>query len=269
MRVYSNAFCAPKSGSTAAEYEDAYWLRGEGEHVRRSHRYAIADGATESSLAGDWARLLVHTFGQSSHLRLSGAVMRARATWPRHLQDYVALREQKGAPLQWYEEPKLQRGAFATLLTLDLLDRPAADALATERTRTEISVGPWHAAAVGDSCLFQVRGDVLVNAFPITDSASFGCAPPLIPTSALRASVLRKNIRTAVGTWLLDDSFYLGTDAISSWFLQAYESGGKPWEQLRDLGTQDADDFASFVRELRSQGRLRNDDVTLIRVDIF
>jgi hypothetical protein len=56
------------------------------------------------------------------------------------------------------------------------------------------------------------------------------------------------------------------TDALAAWFLARAEEGGSPWETLRDL--TDAG-FAEWVSLTRRTGELRNDDVTLVHVDIW
>ena len=49
-----------------------------------------------------------------------------------------------------------------------------------------------------------------------------------------------------------------------SWL--AAEEGGRPWETLRDL-TEIG--FAEWVSEARRTSGLRNDDVTLVHVDVW
>ena len=59
------------------------------------------------------------------------------------------------------------------------------------------------------------------------------------------------------------------TDALAQWFLHAQEDGDKPWNALAPLlsAPQPEQLFAAWVEELRSDGSLRNDDVTLIAVE--
>ena len=54
MTLSVRAFWLPKKGNSIEEYEDAF------DYSITDHRFAIADGATESSFAGEWARSLVH-----------------------------------------------------------------------------------------------------------------------------------------------------------------------------------------------------------------
>jgi hypothetical protein len=47
------------------------------------------------------------------------------------------------------------------------------------------------------------------------------------------------------------------------------EEGREPWSILRDLDTEDQmKAFDEWIAELRSIDELKNDDVTLVRVDL-
>ena len=66
MHVMARALWAPKAGNRSDEYEDAFWpQRTINRTVNRSglFRLAVADGATETSFAGLWARRLVRAYG--------------------------------------------------------------------------------------------------------------------------------------------------------------------------------------------------------------
>src|SRR5579884_1055791 len=93
-------FRVPRRGYSADEYEDA--CAGDD----RTGRFAIADGATESSFAAAWARLLVEEFVRTPG-PWSGWLPSLRRCWAADLDD---------RPLPWYAEAKAEEGAFATLL---------------------------------------------------------------------------------------------------------------------------------------------------------
>ena len=71
------------------------------------------------------------------------------------------------------------------------------------------------------------------------------------------------------GSWGCEDAFFLMTDALACWFFKELEEGNKPWNLLRDLDTEDGVPFEKFVADLRSGQRMKNDDVTLVRIDIL
>src|SRR5947209_17840999 len=137
-------FRLPRLGHRPDECQDA----SAADPVRG--RFAVADGATESVYAGEWARLLVDAF-------VGGEAAPFWPTWlpPVQARWEEAIRPAAGAPPRpWYMEEALSRGgAFATFLGLAL--EPNADGPALWK---------WEAHAVGDSCLFLVRrGELLLS----------------------------------------------------------------------------------------------------------
>ncbi|HET8627200.1 MAG TPA: protein phosphatase 2C domain-containing protein [Thermomicrobiales bacterium] len=249
MHASTRAFWLPKAGNTADEYEDAFWVEPAGKQPDDVVRLAVADGATETSFAGLWAALLARDFCQG---RLDGAALPdALAPLQGAWREYVATR-----PLPWYAEEKVRQGAFSSLLGLTVTNGAAAG-------------GDWEALAIGDSCLFQVRDGDLLGAFPLTGAAEFTSRPALLSSDPARNAVLPEHLVSAVGDWETGDSFYLMTDALACWFLAAAEAGDRPWLTLRDLDpTGLARSFADWVAAERAAGRLRNDDVTLLWVDL-
>jgi hypothetical protein len=256
-------FWLPKAGSGIEEYEDASWIgpdgSPEGEQCGRHIRLAISDGASESMLASRWARLLSQSFGQSlaNPARTMAKVIKV---WDEVVGNYLLERERSGSPIQWYEEPGLARGAFATLLAVELRRPPSLDTYE----------GTWRAIAVGDSCIFQIRDEQLNASFPITEPGAFGHSPPLVPSKPVDPRNVLDQITRHRGDWRSGDSFYLATDALAAWFLRSMHLGERPWEALRDLGTEAGPpSFQDWISELRSAGAMQNDDVTLIRIDIW
>jgi hypothetical protein len=260
VRGQISCFDLPKGGSDVGEYEDAYYVdvvsSADGEIDGPEVRIALSDGASESLLAGRWAGELVRRFARIDAVRFAKTLKSATRDWERGVTDYVNERSARGVPVRWYEEPGLEQGAFATLLVLRLRD------LEEDPRR-----GFWSAFALGDTCLFQVREETLVSAFPVTSSSDFGSAPALVPSRPRDIGRVASKLRACHGDWRAEDAFYLATDALSAWFLADNEAGRRPWETLRDLGTADAPlSFADWVRMLRSRGVMRNDDVTLVRL---
>ncbi|HXG08313.1 MAG TPA: hypothetical protein VNK04_00840, partial [Gemmataceae bacterium] len=64
MNIHAEPFWVPKQGHHEEEYEDAVWPPEPRDYPAADVHLAIADGATESSYARDWARLLVQAVGQ-------------------------------------------------------------------------------------------------------------------------------------------------------------------------------------------------------------
>ena len=77
-----------------------------------------------------------------------------------------------------------------------------------------------------------------------------------------------ENLKTESGDWQSGDQFFLMTDALAAWFFKEHEQSRKPWEVLRDLEYDETKPFAEWVSRLRSNNEIRNDDVTLYRIEI-
>jgi hypothetical protein len=60
------------------------------------------------------------------------------------------------------------------------------------------------------------------------------------------------------------------TDALSAWFLSEVENGKQPWHHFRDFDTSDEErSFSQFIETLRDGHAMKNDDVTLVRLDLY
>lgn len=227
----------PKRDNSAEEYEDA--CAGD----PAAGRFAVADGASESSFANVWAKLLVEGYVRPPDRD------RKQENWlaPLRRQWSAAVDHRE---LDWYGEEKRERGAFATFLSLRIYTGPEGP---TRR---------WKASSVGDSCVFQVRDDVLLASFPVGAPAEFGNRPALIGSRPVRTEVQRKVHR---GDWKPGDTFLLMTDALAEWFLVRNEAKRKPWQSLcyRLMRKNGAAELTAYLEQLRDHKELKNDDVTL------
>jgi hypothetical protein len=264
--VYASKFSVPKRGSSTQDYEDASWVgpdgNGDGEIKQGTLRVVVSDGASTSMLASRWSRRLVEVFGTAEGVTRSrtafvAAYRAAVRIWDQEILKYIAEREERGVPIQWYEEPGLAKGAHATILITEFRDGRRG------------TPARWRAAAIGDSCLFQVRNETLYACFPISDADEFSYQPPLLPSRAPEEDLVRRNIIVGSRDWQPGDSFYMATDALAAWFIRTSKAGGKPWEPLRDLDTDTDLDFATLVDRHRDQGEMQNDDTTLVRIDMW
>jgi hypothetical protein len=248
MRTRVRVFWLPKAGNSVAEYEDAYWPRRTGE-LSGVVRLAVADGATETSFSGIWARLLVNAYGRG---RLT------EATWNDDLSKIrrVWLRAVGQKPLPWYAEEKLRLGAFSSLTGLTLLPPLQHGG----------NGGQFQALSIGDSCLFQMREGRLMWSYPFAAAEEFNSRPLLI--SSLQRGIEDEVVAQRVnGDWQPGDIFFLMTDALACWTLGSVESGVDAFQVSRAIESKEQ--FEQFVIEQRATSdndgiRLKNDDVTLV-----
>jgi hypothetical protein len=252
------AFHTHKRGNAADEYEDAF----AGNPTKG--RFAVADGASESSFVATWAKLLAEGF-----------VAAGRRPW-REL-DWLGPARQRWAadvdprPLPWYAEEKREQGAYATFLGIAFSKtRRGASGRARPRGAWQREGGIWCALAVGDSCLCRLRAGKLRQSFPLKQSSDFGNHPALLGSRGWPADTPPQGIRRARGKWRSGDRFLLLTDALAEWMLRRTEQNQQPADDIDPLlgqfGAQDV--FAAWVAERRDRQGLRNDDVTLLVVDL-
>src|SRR5260370_40177301 len=119
------AYWAAKEGSSATEYEDAWQvLPGTGDEVPGDGvAVAVADGATESLLARQWAAMMAEEFAVASSAvhdayLFTETALAVSPRLPAVLKSYIAERENAARPLRWYDRPGLEKRAVATLLAL-------------------------------------------------------------------------------------------------------------------------------------------------------
>lgn len=260
MTVFLSSFYLPKAGNTEKEYEDAFAPSKVGERNGDILRFAVADGSTEGMLSGEWAEILVKVFSRSKEHSIDHKDILAKAHkgWDKFQKNYLE-RRKRCKPIQWYEETGLQRGAFSTFLGLTL-------------SKSKKQFGRWQAVVLGDTCLFQVRRESLIAQIPLTQSSEFNNRPFLVPSKDTNAEEVLNAVKVFEGDYQGNDCFYLMTDALACWFLQEYEEGNKPWKVPRDLSTdidKGQEEFKEWLSQLRENKLIHNDDVTMVRIDIF
>ncbi len=245
MNLTPQGFWVPKAGSSETDYEDAFAVGPAG--------VAIADGATESSFARAWAKLLTEGFACNPLSMSPGPVEILERIGPLQQQWHEGIAWDR---LPWFAEDKARNGAFAALLTLRFdgtLNEPE-DVAAVERN--------WYALAIGDTCLVQIRADAIYLSFPIDRAAAFDSSPTLLSSNADRNRHVLDGAERLNGTFQPKDVLLLMTDALAKWFLGEAEAGNRPWHILEALTGEEQ--FSELVDRLRAERRLKNDDTTLL-----
>lgn len=224
-----HGFSCARSGSRPDENEDA-WALGPG-------RVAIADGATESSFAGPWARIVVAALARArpSPARIRSARRRwhGEVPWDR---------------LPWFAAEKARQGAHAAVLALSLTP-----------TRREgyAYLSAW---SVGDCVLLWWRGERLHGAFPLERPEAFTNRPSLVGTGDGWPLARRR-----MGWVRRADRLLLATDAAALWCLR--HPGACAGRLLPLLRADATEDLLDLVARERAAGRLRSDDTTWVLLD--
>lgn len=271
----SRTVIIPKRGSTANECEDsAYCVNGASNDSKGLQPVVavISDGASESILAQSWSHIITrHTANRVYDVpesiwgpgdKFQKCVSQLQTRWEKWLAGYIKRRADSSHPLRWYEEAKITQGSFATFLAIHF-----------KKSDSSTLDGSWHAAALGDSCLFHIREYAIMSHFPVESSKDFDITPKLLGSRADIERVCHYTKFTH-GNFKQGDDFLLMTDALAAWFLAVAERGnvGEISEVLDNLrqtesikGVRGIEDWlSSFI----ASGGLRNDDITLMHIRI-
>lgn len=231
----------PKLGNSNEECEDAFFYK----LTNNLLKIALADGATESSFAKEWAKLLTKdllTPKSLSPKKIIGRLPPLRKLW---------ITEVTKTPLPWYAEAKLEKGAFSTILLMSINFEKAT----------------YDCIAVGDCCLFHIRKDDMIFLFPIDNSSEFSNNPFLLSTKKEDDSELKKHIKERKNQKIeKGDYLFLMSDALAYWFANENEKQERPWEIL--LGVSEENGFENWLNGQRKKKEIKNDDTTLLIIEI-
>lgn len=244
MASRSHVFWLVRGGNDPSQCEDACAADDS------TGRYAVADGAAEGCFSRLWAGMLVQDFVRASGLgidRWYNSLLPVQQRLDADVHSRVLRPSAKRA---------VKKGAFATFLGIVVGD-PA-------------DPSRWQAVAVGDTCLMHTRGHVLLRCFPLDHAAQFDNYPDLVGSRMPVEAVLQRQRLWVDGRGELGDRLWAMTDALAQWCLGEQEGGGNPWATLESLllSPDGQRDFAVWIEGLRNSRQLKNDDVTLLTMEL-
>jgi hypothetical protein len=249
------SYSIPKAGNTEIENEDAVFpITGIGQNGRDEvETFIVADGATSTSFSGLWAKCLINTCSQMSlsEFNFYRAVSKAQVEWQKTLQ---------GVELPWHAQQKFQLGAFSALAWLEIQYFPLHPAYAFS----------WRALAVGDCCLFIARNQSIFLSLPLQDPREFQNTPVLIPSKSEKMDSIKGKVQTARGSLVMGDQVILASDAISSWIMRKSQADRLEFLRLVKSikSAKNGSGFSNWVNSLRKSGELKNDDTSLILIEL-
>jgi hypothetical protein len=220
---------SPKLGEALDDCEDI--LRTS--IVDSEMRIALCDGATMSSFAKQWAELLADAYVLDpfcGSVDLKNRSVMLIDEWQRLVFS---------RPLSWHAQEKARSGAFATFLGLTVRNNE------------------WSALAIGDTCLFHVRADGSLRAFPLGCSADFTNDPILLSSSHSANEEVFDQLVSCSGTLGPADLLLMATDGLASWLMTQHEAGRSPWS----IFASDAGAVGRLCDERRMSREMKNDDV--------
>ena len=263
MQIQMVVFSEPKSGYEAAEWQDCACggvISDPNGPVSRA-RFIVLDGAAGAYDPVRWVDQLVTSFippagpqGVPAGPRLDPTSMR---DWFGAMQDrWTAARPVFDNVIE--ERKWAETGSFATLLGFEIsgLDGPEPS---------------WQAVALGDTVLFHVRADQLRATFPPLGPDDFGTRPDGVHTKRSSLDQMTERLELSSGVLAPADFLFAATDAMAHWILRAIRrEEQKVWRTLAGFAHPDV--FTRFVSDQRKEidiaKRLKNDDVTLMRLRI-
>ncbi|HEX7375640.1 MAG TPA: hypothetical protein VF278_00940 [Pirellulales bacterium] len=249
MRFESRTFWLPKDADETAQYQDAYALDAE------NGRAAIADGVSSAIFSGPWARLLtLGIVAQPPDLNDTAAfqawLAENRAAWINSIDT---------SKLTWYQRPKMVDGAMTTLLWLEL--SPAETNAAGLATSYHLQ-----SFAIGDSCLFHLRGGELLYWFPLESSGDFGLNPAVVASVDRQLDHLLA-FKNRAHDCLPGDLLVLATDAVALWAVERLEAGeAVDWSRYWDCSDED---WRAEIDAARDAKQMRFDDSTLVLLRVI
>jgi hypothetical protein len=239
--VETRQLLLPKLGHDPSECEDAIAVDTD------NCRFAVADGATEAFDSRNWAQRLAQRWVQKQ----TGSTVEEFREWVaaegRELRD-----SWNGLSLSWYSEEKARTGSFAALVGVELdlnTDSPS-----------------WKAIALGDTCLLHCRRGALLKSLPLCRSENFTSAPVLVASDSSMHDACMKSVVIDSGSCENGDVLLLLSDGVASWCLERFEKNDS--EPSDFFETKNEDELQRFFDDERLAGRMRNDDVAVVRIEI-
>ena len=251
MAVQTVVFHEPKIGAPDSEWEDCAGHADADPERGLPARLVAVDGATEAYDSIRWVGQLVGSFlgSEGPSVRLRVEMVEWFALMQRRLVE-----ERPARFANIFEERKFhESGSFATFLGCEIhgLGQP----------------GPhWFAAALGDTVLFHVRAGGLLAQLPALSARDFGLNPDGVFTQPSERARMRKGLCFGDGSLQVGDVLFLATDAVAAWLVGEVAAGRECWTEL--AAVEHPREFRRWVARQRRDGGMKNDDVTLLRVQI-
>jgi len=164
-------------------------------------------------------------------------------------------REWSGRALPWYAEAKREAGSFAAFAGVEF-----------EENERGLK---WCAVALGDACVIHRRADKIIRAMPLDDASKFNATPFLLPSSLERHADIWRHLCVEGGEAQDGDTLLLMTDALAAWYLRMFaEHSSIVTEFEHALAFAHDEELSLLIDAERRAGRLRDDDVAAVRVEV-
>jgi hypothetical protein len=234
------AYWKPKEGTATSEWEDGV------SYSNATGWFCVTDGASTGGSSREWAFALAEGFVAAKPngvFALDPAGARSFATWLQSVRDGFDPKSpdyRRSRMPKWVQEVGAQEGAYATLLGGHL-----------ERGRLRM-------VAVGDCCAFHI-GSAGLRTFPLVAATEFGSHPDFVSSVDSNGSTAEpRRLETSFDD---GDRLIVASDALSEWLMKNGEDRAA-WRTVMSVNHVGFDELCS---DLRADGAMKNDDVTMLR----
>lgn len=238
------SFKTPKLGLSEKECEDSYALSSPNSETVK---IAVTDGATESLFSNVWADLLAQNY-----IDQGSAFLNDLQSISDHFINQVTERiKQMPDTRHWFMYEKLERGSHATFAGIEFYNDD----------KIKIST-------IGDSCVFwRYKHDERFEMLPELSPEDFGVFPASICNlpqtwKTLSQKEISKELTSTNITQII-----ICTDSLACWLAKKLISEPSAWEELFKIS--DCTNFTNFFTNLREEKEMRNDDITLVLIDVL
>ena len=260
MQIQMVTFSEPKAGYEADEWQDGACggVISDPRGPASRARFIVLDGASTTYDPVRWVDQLVTSFipapGAPVGPRLEPASMRAWFAQMQDRWDKAGPRSNDPIDQQMYRDV----GSMATLVAFEIVGLDGPEPY-------------WQGVALGDTVLFHVRDDRLVAHFPPLGPDDFGTNPDGVRTDRDSLDRMTERLLVSGGVLADGDLIFAATDAMAHWLVRAIRREEQQvWRTMAGLAHPEV--FARFVadqrKEIDAAKRLKNDDVTLLRLRI-
>lgn len=238
------SFKTPKLGLSEKECEDSYALSNP---KSETVRIAVTDGATESLFSNVWADLLAQTY-----IDKGSDFLNDLQSISDHLVNQATERiKQMPDTRHWFMYEKLERGSHATFAGIEFYNDDKIKIL-----------------TIGDSCVFwRYKHDGRFEMLPELSPEDFGVFPASICNLPQTWKTLPQKEISKELTSTNVSQIIICTDSLACWLAKKLISEPSAWEELFTIS--DCTNFTNFFTNLREKKEMRNDDITLVLIDVL
>jgi len=243
-----------KDGNTPEECEDSLKVKYFKEE--KLLMAVVSDGASQGYESGEFSAILCSEFirnngkifdsdGELSKKGFMDFLKGARIRFEKRIFEKT-----KDRVLKWYEENAIATGAFATFM-----------GIALDEEKGEVKV-----ISVGDCFIFHIKLCTSTEAVPevsiypdnILEASN---TPYLLSTENRYNEKVMENVIKAKFSIEVGDVLLMATDAFSYFLIENIKS--EKWEKVSRTNEEQ---LKSLINSGRKQGKLKNDDVAIIKV---